>query len=361
MPALCLSGANQFTDNRRSQIMTPPIEPHLNLERDEQEVQVRPSRLNDFVGQRDVVSNLESYLKAAKIRQEPLDHILLSGPPGLGKTTLARIIAQEMGARFSQVTAPNIKRPGDLAKILSGLGAHDVLFIDEIHRLPAVAEELLYGAMEDRSIDIAVGDGMLANSVQITLPPFTLVGATTRPGDLTAPLRERFGIRFHLEFYEDADIVRIVDRARQLWNIACDIDALREISRRARSTPRIALHLLRRVWDYALAESADMQKPISVAAARHAFERMSIDAEGMTRLDRQFMLSIAEHYEGGPVGLKPLAAILAEDLATLEDYVEPYLVRRAFIRRTPRGRMLTRTAFQHLGIEPGKRGDLFDA
>ncbi len=337
-----------------------PLEPHLNLERTEQEGQVRPARLADFVGQRDIVSNLESYLKAARIRREPLDHILLSGPPGLGKTTLARIIAQEMGARFSQVTAPNIKRPGDLAKILSGLGEHDVLFIDEIHRLPAVAEELLYGAMEDRTIDIAVGDGMLANSVQITLPPFTLVGATTRPGDLTAPLRDRFGIRFHLEFYEEPDIVRIVDRARQLWNIVCEGATLSEISRRARSTPRIALHLLRRVWDYALAESADLTRPITAEAAQNAFAKMSIDAEGMTRLDRQFMLSIAKHYEGGPVGLKPIASILAEDLATLEDYIEPYLVRRGFVRRTPRGRMLTREAFFHLGLEPGKRGDLFE-
>lgn len=338
----------------------PPIEPHLNLERTEQEVQVRPQRLTDFVGQREVVAHLETSLKAARIRKEPLDHVLLSGPPGLGKTTLARIIAQEMGARFSQVTAPNIKRPGDLAKILSGLGEHDVLFIDEIHRLPAAAEELLYGAMEDRSIDIAVGDGMLANSVQITLPPFTLIGATTRPGDLTAPLRERFGIRFHLEFYENADIIRIIDRARRLWNIACEAEALEEISRRSRSTPRIALHLLRRVWDYALAESSDLARPITAKDAATAFSKMNIDTEGMTRLDRQFMLSIAKHYDGGPVGLKPLASILAEDLATLEDFVEPYLVRRAFIRRTARGRMLTREAFAHLGIAPGRGSELFD-
>lgn len=338
-----------------------PLEPHLHLEKNEQEVQVRPSALGDFVGQRDVVENLTAFIKAARVRKEPLDHILLSGPPGLGKTTLARIVAQETGARFSQVTAPNIKRPGDLAKILSALGEGDVLFIDEIHRLPVAAEELLYGAMEDRSIDIAVGDGMLANSVQITLPPFTLIGATTRPGDLTAPLRDRFGIRFHLEFYEEEDIVRIVERAAGLWKILCDSEATRAISRRARSTPRIALHLLRRVWDYALAETGSLEKPVELGAADHAFQKMHIDAEGMTKLDRQFMLTIANHYQGGPVGLKPLSSILAEDLATLEDYVEPYLVRRAFIRRTPRGRMLTREAFTHLGLAPGKEAPLFDA
>ena len=218
--------------------MAPPIEPHLRLEKDDRELQVRPARLVDFVGQRDIAENLAAYLKAALVRQEPLDHVLLSGPPGLGKTTLARIIANEAGARFSQITAPNIKRPGDLAKILSGLGEHDVLFIDEIHRLPAPAEELLYGAMEDRTIDIAVGDGTLANSVQITLPPFTLVGATTRPGDLTAPLRDRFGIRFHLEFYQDEDIITILSRAADIWKISMSAESRASVSSRARSTPR---------------------------------------------------------------------------------------------------------------------------
>lgn len=340
--------------------MFPPADPFLNPQPNEQEYQVRPQRLAEFVGQKDIRENLASFLKAASLRGEVLDHVLLSGPPGLGKTTLARIIAQETGGGFSLLTAPNIKRPGDLAKILSGLGKGDVLFIDEIHRLPAPAEELLYGAMEDRKIDIAVGDAMLAHSVQITLPPFTLVGATTRPGDLTAPLRTRFGITFHLEFYNDEDIVQIIRRAAQIWKIRCDDDALREISRRSRSTPRIALHLLRRVWDYALAESSDLDRAVDLAAATSAFARMHIDAEGMTKLDRQFMLSIAQHYDGGPVGLKPLAAILAEDLTTLEDYVEPYLVRRAFVRRTPRGRMLTREAYQHLGVSPGPQGGLFE-
>jgi len=340
--------------------MAPPVDPYLNPQPNEQEAQVRPQRLSEFVGQRDVRENLASFLKAAALRGEVLDHVLLSGPPGLGKTTLARIIAHETGGSFSLLTAPNIKRPGDLAKILSGLGKGDVLFIDEIHRLPAPAEELLYGAMEDRTIDISVGDAMLANAVQITLPPFTLVGATTRPGDLTAPLRTRFGITFHLEFYSDDDIAQITKRAAQIWKIRCNEDALREISRRSRSTPRIALHLLRRVWDYALAESSDLERPVDLAATTSAFARMHIDAQGMTKLDRQFMLSIARHYEGGPVGLKPLAAILAEDLTTLEDYVEPYLVRRAFVRRTPRGRMLTREAYQHLGLKPGPQAGLFE-
>ncbi|MBV6492857.1 MAG: Holliday junction ATP-dependent DNA helicase RuvB [Turneriella sp.] len=336
------------------------IEPHLQLEKNEQENQVRPVSLADFIGQKDLVENLRSFLKAASIRKEPLDHILLSGPPGLGKTTLARIVAQETGARFSQVTAPNIKRPGDLAKILSGLSTHDVLFIDEIHRLPVAAEELLYGAMEDRTIDIAVGDAVLANSVQITLPPFTLVGATTRPGDLTAPLRDRFGIKFHLEFYEEDDLIKIIERASKLWKIPAEKNATRAIARRARSTPRIALHLLRRVWDYALAESESLTKAVTEEAAKAAFERMHIDAEGMTKLDRQLLLTIANHYQGGPVGLKPLSSILAEDLATLEDFVEPYLVRRAFIRRTPRGRVLTKDAFQHLGLKPTGDVSLFD-
>lgn len=336
-------------------------EAYPNFEPGEQEAQVRPQRLAEFIGQRDIKENLSSFLRAATLRGEVLDHVLLSGPPGLGKTTLARIIAHEMGGNFSLITAPNIKRPGDLAKILSGLNQGDIIFIDEIHRLPAPAEELLYSAMEDRKIDITVGDSALANSVEITLPPFTLVGATTRPGDLTAPLRTRFGINFHLEFYTEEDIMQIVGRAAQIWKIRCGEGVLREISRRARSTPRIALHLLRRVWDYALAESSDLERPVDLVAANSAFLRLQIDAAGMTKLDRQFMLSIAQHYDGGPVGLKPLAAILAEDLTTLEDYVEPYLVRRAFIRRTPRGRVLTREAYAHLGIKPGKQGSLFES
>lgn len=337
-----------------------PLEPYLNPEKTEQETVVRPPRLAEFVGQRDTVANLESYIKAALIRKEPLDHILLSGPPGLGKTTLARIVAAETGGRFSQITAPNVKRPGDLAKILSSLENHDVLFIDEIHRLPAPAEELLYGAMEDLSIDISVGDGALANSIQIKLPPFTLIGATTRPGDLTAPLRDRFGIRFHLEFYTEEDLITIVSRACRIWKIRTDSAAITGIARRSRSTPRIALHLTRRVWDYALSESGDLEKPITATEAEQAFMKMNIDGEGMTKLDRQFLLSIAEHYEGGPVGLKPLSALLAEDLTTLEDSVEPYLVRRGFVRRTARGRVLTREAFSHLGIQVKNAPGLFE-
>lgn len=333
---------------------------YANLERTEIELQVRPKTLSTFVGQKDTVDALQAYLKAALLRKEPLDHVLLSGPPGLGKTSLARIIAHESHAGFSQITAPNIKRPGDLAKILSSLQAHDVLFVDEIHRLPAPAEELLYGAMEDRMLDIAVGDGMIANSIQITLPPFTLIGATTRPGDLTAPLRDRFGIRFHLEFYSDDDLILILERAAEIWKIEHEKIALREISKRARSTPRVALHLLRRVWDYALSESNNLHEPIHAAAALNAFERMHIDSEGMTKLDRLFLQNIAKHYDGGPVGLKPLSALLAEDITTLEDFVEPYLVRRAFIKRTPRGRMLTQEAYTHLGLKKHKTGDLFE-
>ncbi|MCX7633595.1 MAG: Holliday junction branch migration DNA helicase RuvB [Turneriella sp.] len=319
-----------------------------------EEGQIRPRRLDEFIGQRELRDNLESYLKAAALRGEVLDHVLLSGPPGLGKTTLARIIAAEMCGGFILVTAPNIKRPGDLAKILSALNKNDVLFIDEIHRLPAPAEELLYSAMEDRAIDITIGDAHLANAVRLHLPNFTLIGATTRPGDLTAPLRSRFGIHFHLEFYPEDDIFAIVRRAAGIWHIRAEENALWEISRRARNTPRTALHLLRRVWDYTLAESGNLEECITEKSALAAFDRLQIDHAGLTRLDRQLLHSIAEHYGGGPVGLKPLAAILAEDLSTLEDYIEPYLVRQALLKRTPRGRVLTAQAYQHLGISPGR-------
>ena len=325
------------------------------------EQQVRPQNLSEFIGQKEVTDNLKVFISAAAKRRESLDHLLLSGPPGLGKTTLARIIAQQFNAKFTQIAAPNLKRIGDVVKILSGLSEFEVLFIDEIHRLSSQIEETLYSAMEDRTIDITLGDQNLASALQINLPMFTLVGATTKPGDLTGPFRDRFGIKFHIEFYDTSEIAEIVRRAADVWKIQLEPKALEIISERARNTPRIALTLLRRVWDFALVEKNNDANIIHPEIALSAFEKMSIDALGLTRLDNEFMKTIARMYDGGPVGLKPIAAVLAEDESTLESYIEPYLVRLGFIKRTPRGRMLSREAYQHLKLpQKNKQEDLFE-
>ena len=334
----------------------------LNDEQDEGQ-KIRPSNLDEFVGQKNVVDNLQISLKAAQIRKEPLDHVLFSGPPGLGKTTLARILADSQKGNFHQVSAPNLKRPGDLAKILTALGENDTLFIDEIHRLTAPVEEVLYSAMEDRSIDITLAEGMGASSVQIDLPPFTLVGATTKPGSLTGPLRDRFGIHLRLEFYETGDLFKILRRSASIWKIDIVDDSLQVIAERSRRTPRVALHLLRRIWDFALATRPISRNESSIERETviAGFQKMGIDTLGLTRQDIQFLTTIAENYSGGPVGLKPLSAVLAEDLVTLEDVIEPYLVRIAFVKRTARGRVLGRKAYGHLNLKiTDQQSSLFD-
>lgn len=318
----------------------------------EEDSSIRPASLEEFIGQESVVSNLKIYAKAARLREEPIDHALFSGPPGLGKTTLAKILSELRESSFVQLAAPNLRRPGDMVKILSGLQNNDVLFIDELHRLPTPVEEVLYSAMEDKTIDIVLSDSMAASSVTLQLPPFTLVGATTRPGALSAPLRDRFGIQLRLNYYEDKELFLLLQRAARIWNMQADEETLREIAKRSRGTPRIALRYLRRIWDYALAENS--KGHLRLQHALQGFTGMHIDELGLSFLDIEFLKAVAIHYRGGPVGLKPIAAMLSEDSITLEDFVEPYLVRLGFILRTPRGRVLSETAYAHLGMVPRK-------
>ena len=318
---------------------------------------IRPNRFEDFVGQKTTIENLKVYIQAAQMRKEPLDHTLFSGPPGLGKTTLARMISQIQSARFHQISAPNLKRPGDLAKLLTNLEKDDVLFIDEIHRLPAPVEEILYPAMEDGLIDITLSEGMAASSVQINLPPFTLVGATTKPGALSAPLRDRFGIHLRLNYYETRELDLIIRRSAKIWEINIHSDAIQSISSRSRRTPRVALRLLRRIWDHAIVHAKNSGGPIDKEIVEESFQKMQIDSIGLTSMDNQLLSVMARDYQGGPVGLKPLSAVVSEDLITLEDFVEPFLVRIGFIKRTPRGRMLTQTAYRHINAEPPSNQD----
>lgn len=311
-------------------------------------VSLRPSRFDDYVGQDHVRGNLQIACSAAKRRGDPLDHVLLHGPPGLGKTSLARIIAGELGVGFKSTSGPAIERPGDLAAILTALSDKDVLFIDEIHRLPRVVEEVLYPAMEDFELDIVIGQGPAARSIKIPVRPFTLVGATTRSGMLTSPLRDRFGIVHRLDFYSSTDLRRIVTRSAAILQVACDESAAAEIAARSRGTPRIANRLLKRARDFA-EECAGGS--LSGETARQALELLEIDALGLDRTDRAFLSLMIDKFDGGPVGIETIAAALGEDRETLEDVFEPYLLQEGFLARTKRGREATERAYHHLGRE----------
>lgn len=310
---------------------------------------LRPLLLNEFVGQKALKRNLTVFIQAAKNRSESLDHVLLHGPPGLGKTTLAQIIAHELGVGFRTTSGPIISRAGDLAAILTSLQPHDVLFIDEIHRLSCVVEEVLYPAMEDRKLDLMIGEGPSARSVQIDLPPFTLVGATTRSGLITRPLRERFGIPLALGFYEADELAHILEKAAQKMQCPLTEEAAHELGQRSRGTPRVALRILKRVRDMA---SVWHEETITKDVAKKALICLEVDEEGFDAADRRYLQIMADHYQGGPVGVDTMAAVLSEQRDVLEEVVEPYLIQKGFIHRTPRGRVLTKTAFSFLGLAP---------
>ena len=322
---------------------------------------LRPLRFHDFSGQQKVVENLRIFVEAAKMRHEPLDHTLLHGPPGLGKTTLSNIIANELGVGFKLTSGPVLDKPGDLAGLLTSLEPNDVLFIDEIHRLSPVVEEYLYPAMEDYRIDIMLDKGPSARSIQIDLSPFTLVGATTRSGLLTAPLRARFGINLHLEYYDVATLTKIVLRSADILRVPIVVEAAGEIAGRSRGTPRIANALLRRVRDFAQVKGSGK---IDMDIARFALEALNIDKYGLDRTDNKILLTIIDKFKGGPVGITTIATAIGEDPGTLEEVYEPFLIQEGFIKRTPRGREVTPLAYQHLGITPqqlpGYTPGLFD-
>ncbi len=313
------------------------------------ELSLRPTRLAEYIGQRHATENLRVFIKAALGRREALDHVLLTGPPGLGKTTLAHIIANEMGAELRATAGPVIEKSGDLAALLTNLQEGDVLFIDEIHRLNPAIEEVLYPAMEDYHLDILIGQGTAARSIKLELPKFTLVGATTRAGLITAPLRGRFGIPFHLDFYSHEDLEVIVKRSADILNVEIEDGGAREIARRARGTPRIVNRLLRRVRDFA---EVDYEGRITQEVANDALNRMEVDTFGLDEVDRKLLMTIIEKFDGGPVGLGTISASIHEEKDSIEEIIEPYLIQIGFLNRTPRGRMATRLAYQHFGIAP---------
>jgi Holliday junction DNA helicase RuvB len=320
---------------------------------------IRPQRLEDYVGQRAMREQMGIFIQAAKARKEPLDHVLIFGPPGLGKTTLANIIANEMEVGIRHTSGPVLEKAGDVAALLTNLDPGDVLFIDEIHRLSAVVEEVLYPAMEDYQIDIMIGEGPAARSIKLDIPPFTLVGATTRAGLLTSPLRDRFGIVHRLEFYTTNELSLIVSRSARILGVEMSPDGAHEVARRSRGTPRIANRLLRRVRDFA---EVIGDGRITGDLAGRALEMLNVDAEGFDQLDRKFLTAMIDRFDGGPVGLDNIAAAIGEERGTIEDVLEPYLIQQGFIMRTPRGRVATRSAYLHLGLTPPKvpAGDLFE-
>jgi Holliday junction DNA helicase RuvB len=331
-----------------------------NREDDLVEATIRPQRLDEYLGQPVVREQLGIYIEAARRRGGALDHVLIFGPPGLGKTTLSHVIANELGVNLRSTSGPVLERPGDLAALLTNLQPRDVLFVDEIHRLSPIVEEVLYPALEDFQIDIMIGEGPAARSIKLDLPPFTLIGATTRAGLLTAPLRDRFGIVQRLEFYSALELTAIVRRAAKILGIACDADGAGEIARRSRGTPRIANRLLRRVRDFAEVRAGGA---ITATVAAAALEMLKVDAEGFDALDRRLLTMIIENFEGGPVGVESLAAALSEERGTIEDVLEPFLIQQGFLVRTARGRMVTNKCWRHFGLAAPRRAsadDLFE-
>jgi len=328
------------------------ISPDISASEERYDRALRPVTLNEYVGQPAVKEQLEIFIEAARRRSEPLDHTLVFGPPGLGKTTLAHIIAHEMQVDLKTTSGPVLEKAGDLAALLTNLEPGDVLFIDEIHRLSPVVEEILYPALEDYQLDIVIGEGPAARSIKLDLPPFTLVGATTRAGLLTSPLRDRFGIVQRLEFYSEEDLGSIVKRASGITNVKIDDEGAREIACRARGTPRIANRLLRRVRDYAEVKA---DGTITKLVADAALNMLNVDKSGFDHLDRRLLLTLIEKFEGGPVGVDSLAAALSEERGTIEDVIEPYLIQQGYLMRTSRGRMATRMAYEHFGLKSPKR------
>ncbi|PTE68314.1 Holliday junction branch migration DNA helicase RuvB [Staphylococcus devriesei] len=320
------------------------VDQSLHNEESSFEFSLRPTKLKQYIGQTSIKNNLEVFIKAAKLREEPLDHVLLFGPPGLGKTTLSNIIANEMDVNLRTVSGPSLDRPGDLAAILSGLQPGDVLFIDEIHRLSSTVEEVLYSAMEDFFIDIIIGKGDEARSIRIDLPPFTLVGATTRAGSLTGPLRDRFGVHLRLEYYNESDLKEIIIRTAEVLGTQVDDESASELAKRSRGTPRVANRLLKRVRDF---QQVNEDEQIYIETTKQALKLLQVDDEGLDYIDHKMMNCIINQYNGGPVGLDTIAVSIGEERITIEDVYEPFLIQKGFIERTPRGRKATAYAYEH--------------